>query len=272
MRSLSIHPLIVGVCCALGVWIGTNEEIANAGVAQADVPATGGSAHGGTFSEWPVSDSDPESSVPGEIQKQRNPLQFGYWLMDVAQTASAATRRGDHAAAIRYYRALAKAVPERSISFTRLCESYEAAGDWQDAVENCSAALTHAGANLRDYTHYFDLLVAKRGSLNAQEISALSSVVEHVRLEPSGSGLADDLDCRLGARIGDVDRLRRCVRSLEATVPGDPKTLAHRQSLDALESAQRWGTYAWGLGTLAIGIGAAFGVAVLRQKKLSRAG
>src|SRR5262249_54948474 len=38
-----------------------------------------------TLSEWPVNDKDPVSSVPSNKDRDANPLQFGYWLMDAAQ-------------------------------------------------------------------------------------------------------------------------------------------------------------------------------------------
>ncbi|MBV9949974.1 MAG: hypothetical protein JOZ69_24235, partial [Myxococcales bacterium] len=186
---------------------------------------------GRMLSDWPVDDKDPESSVPTVQQRERNPLQFGYWLMDLTFKASAATRRGDHEAAIRYYKALVKAVSDRSVSFTRLCEAYEAAGEWQDALQACGAALTREGVTIQDYTHYFKLALAKKGSLSAQEVAQLDQVLEHLRTDPAGKEVADDLECQLGVRLEDTSRLERCTQALAAKAPDDPRTISFEWAL-----------------------------------------
>jgi tetratricopeptide (TPR) repeat protein len=188
-------------------------------------------AHPGLLSDWAVDDQNPEKSIPSDQKKERNPLQFGYWLMDLTWKASHATAKGDHQAAIKFYRALATAVPDRSVSFVRLCESYEAAGEWKNAVDSCALALTRPGVTANDYTHFFTLTLAKRGELAKEEVDALSNVVEHLREDPVGRDLADDLSCQLGVRLEDVLRLDQCTTALIAKAPNDPKTILYRWAL-----------------------------------------
>jgi tetratricopeptide (TPR) repeat protein len=186
---------------------------------------------GRMLSEWAVDDKDPESSVPSDHKKERNPLQFGYWLMDVTYKAVQATKKGDHLAAARFYKALAKAVPDRSVSFTRLCESYEAAGEWKNALDACATALMRDGVTVNDYVRFFTVALAKKGSLTKPEIEDLSNVVEHLRGDPVGREIADDLECQLAVRLEDVSRLQPCTAALVAKAPDDPKTISYQWAL-----------------------------------------
>ena len=64
--------------------------------------------------------------------------------------AEAASQRGDHAAAVRYYRAVASAVPERAVAFSKLCKAHEALGEVQEAIRSCRKALGKGGAELEE--------------------------------------------------------------------------------------------------------------------------
>src|SRR5262249_27086776 len=99
----------------------------------------------GSMSEWPVDDKDPLKTVPTPAQRDSEPLQFGYHLMDLADKAQDATKRGDHEAAAKFYEAMAKAVPDVSIAFAKMCESYEAAGQREKAITACGIALNKQG-------------------------------------------------------------------------------------------------------------------------------
>jgi hypothetical protein len=199
--------------------------------AQARATPPGQREHAGLLSDWPVDDKDPESSVPDEQRRNRNPLQFGYWLMDVTYKAVQATKRGDHPAAVRYYKALVKAVPDRSVSFTRLCEAYEAAGEWQNSVQACATALTRPGVTVNDYERYVGLALKKKGALTAQEVQILDNVIQHVREDPAGGEAAADLECQLGVRLEDEVRLRECTGALALKAPDDPRTISYEWAL-----------------------------------------
>jgi tetratricopeptide (TPR) repeat protein len=267
-------------------------------------PPPQGPSHQGMLSDWPVDDQDPESSVPTNHKRDRNPLQFGYWLMDLTYKAVQATKRGDHAGAVKFYKALVKAVPDRSVSFTRLCESYEAMGDWKDAVETCATALTRDGVTIRDYEHYFSLALAKKGSLTASEIGVLNDVIQHLREDPAGADAASDLACQLAVRIEDVTRLQTCAAALAAKAPDDPRTLSYELALAlkrgnlkeaealverarttemapagieqmereiaSIRAARKRRMFAWGLGGLATSVGAGM-VIVLATRRRARA-
>jgi tetratricopeptide (TPR) repeat protein len=262
-------------------------------------------AHPGLLSDWPIDEKNPESSVPDEKKKERNPLQFGYWLMDITYKGTQATKRGDHEAAIRYYRALAKAVPDRSVSFTRLCESYQAAGQWKKAADACATALTRPGVTAAEYAHFFAVMLAKKESLTNQEIEVLTNVIQHLREDPAGHDMADDLECQLGVRLEDSFRLQECTAALVARAPHDPKTISYQwalavarddfdgaegliasaretsmnpegidqmvRGLSSLRETRRSRFYAWGFGGLAVVLaGGAAMVFTSRRRRVPR--
>jgi tetratricopeptide (TPR) repeat protein len=186
-------------------------------------------------SKFSIDDSDPEASVPTPQQAARQPLEMGYHLMLLSERADAATNRGDHAAAAKYWRAIAKAVPERSLSFSRMCRSYEAAGDYVSAIESCRTALGKAGSTLQDNLQFVRLVLEKRqGALqprDIEDIDAVSVHLEHELASKQGALVANRLRCQLGVRLGDVSRLKACTDKLNALAPGDASSLVFSWSL-----------------------------------------
>jgi hypothetical protein len=201
----------------------------------------------GLQTTFAIDDDDPERAIPSPQNTVRNPLQMGYWTMLMADRADAASKRGDHAAALKYYRALAKAVPDRAVGFLKVCASYEALGDWKNAVANCRAALGKGGATVEDHARFVRLLLAKHGALDATEVADAEAVIGHLDevLATATVGatlLVHQLRCELGVRLEDVHRLEACTRSLAALAPNDPRTITFdwtlammRRDFDAAE-------------------------------------
>src|SRR5687768_3778511 len=46
------------------------------------------------LSKWPIDHSDPERSVPTQAQREKNPLEFGYHLMDLIEAAEQKAKAG----------------------------------------------------------------------------------------------------------------------------------------------------------------------------------
>lgn len=147
-------------------------------------PATG-------TSEWPVRDDDPEASVPTVAQRERNPLQFGYWVMDLTDKGDAAVGRGDHEAAARYWRALARAVPDRSVAFAKMCASYRAIGAHASAVASCKAALARPGVAVDDFARYLEVVLDEEEPLGHDELADANAVLEHLRATDEGRRVAE---------------------------------------------------------------------------------
>jgi hypothetical protein len=181
---------------------------------------------------WTIDDKYPEGNIPGEGLRNRNPIQFGYWLQDLSSRAVKASEQGDHEAAIKYFRALAKAVPDRSVAFSKLCIEYNAAGKPNEAIASCGAALLLPGVVLPDFSRYLYLVLAKPGRLSAQDLATLVSVVDHVRTDPNGGDkVADEMDCEIGVKMRDVPRLQQCTAALDALAPNSANTLTYKWSL-----------------------------------------
>lgn len=168
------------------------------------------------LSSFPLDENDPEKTVPTNEQRDRNPLHFGYWIMDAADIAGAAFKAKDYAKAVKFYRAIAKAVPDRSVAFSKICECYEAMHDREQALKWCSATLLLPGVTLGDYERYAKLALAKRGALTPDDVKDLEEVVTHLRKDGSKGTklLAQRIECELGAHNSDVKRLEICVGAL----------------------------------------------------------
>jgi tetratricopeptide (TPR) repeat protein len=183
------------------------------------------------MSKWPVDDSNPESSIPDVTKRNRDPLEFGYWLMDLTEKAERAAKRGDHQTALKEYGVMAKLVPDRSIPYAKMCDSYEALGDRAKAIDSCATALTLTGVTVNDYVRYVHLVLAKKGTLDAKEVADVTAVIDHMRTDPAGGAAADEVDCELGVRIADTPRLQGCTAALAARAPDDPKTISFQWAL-----------------------------------------
>jgi tetratricopeptide (TPR) repeat protein len=195
-------------------------------VARADEqPATG------WLSRWKIDDDHPENSIPSEKERNAEPLEFGYWLQDVVLKAERATKRGDHAAAVKFYLALAKAVPDQAVSFVKLCEECEALGDIDRATSSCADALLRNGVQVKDYTRFAHLVISKPGRLTDRETAALGQVIQHMKDDPAGREAVYDVECEVGVRTSNLAQLRECTAALAARAPEDKETLTYQWAL-----------------------------------------
>ena len=203
------------------------------GTARADLPPA---PPGALLSDWVVDDKDPESHVPTQAQMNADPLQAGYWLQDLILKAELATKHGDHQAAVKYYRAMYKAVPDKALSLTRLCSEYEALDDLNAAINTCGMALMLDGVTINDYAHFVRLLMRKPGPLGPKDAAAATNVINHLKDTDSGKDAGYQLECELGVRIADAAKLKDCTTWMAATAPSDPKTISYEWALAMQES------------------------------------
>ena len=189
----------------------------------------------GSLSQWQVNDADPVASVPTHEQRDANPLEYGYFIMDLSDRADQAAKRGDHAAAVKYWLALAKAVPDRSVGFTRACDEYEALGEWDKAVGACKAALYKEGIVVKDYARFVALVLQKKAPLEVAEVQDLDKILDHLRKMESGRAVVDELNCDIGVRLGSVERLESCTAALASTAPDHPRTVYFQWTLALLQ-------------------------------------
>jgi hypothetical protein len=183
------------------------------------------------LSTFDVDDADPEGHVPTAEQGNGNPLQFGYWLMDVAAKADEAEKKGDHRTAIKYYRALARAVPDRSVSYGKMCAAYEALGERDHGLQSCRDALGRQGVRVEDFGRYVRLLLDHPGPATSAEQAEITEIANHLRGDPATRVGADEVDCQLAVRMNDRALLRRCVAQLVVAIPDNPITVTYQFAL-----------------------------------------
>jgi hypothetical protein len=180
---------------------------------------------------FPINDSDPESSVPSPKARDGNPLEFGYYLQDLLAKAEMATKKNDHQASIRYYRALAASIPNQAQGWSKLCQSYEAARDKQRALGACKYAIDREGAELQDFTRFVDLMVSKPEELLPEERTAVSGVLAHLDKQPGLAVPAAHVRCKAAVKMDDRANLEACTAVLAKSAPDDPKTVVFQWSL-----------------------------------------
>jgi tetratricopeptide (TPR) repeat protein len=211
-------------------------SVAGLKTALADQPASSLEAtpQHGWLSKWTIDRDDPSAHIPSEHDRNAEPLQFGYWLQDLVWKAEHASKTGDHVQATKYYTAMATAVPDRAIGFTRACEEYEAMGELDHAINACAQGLLRDGVLVKDYTHFVHLVLAKP-ELAKKDKDAIAVVMAHMREDPAGRDFVDELECDVGVRTSNVAQLRECTAALAASGASGSKFLAYQWNLAVQE-------------------------------------
>jgi predicted Zn-dependent protease len=163
--------------------------------------------------------------------------------MDLSSKAQAASIKGDHKAAIKYFKALARAVPGKAIAYARICREYEALGDRAAALAACHDALGRPGVQVEDFDRTVRLTLDHPGAVTRAEKDDLTEVIKHLRAEPATRASAADMECQLAARAEDNALLENCVRELVVAAPKSARTVTYQWSLalhrgDAGEAAK----------------------------------
>lgn len=206
--------------------------------ARAPVCFAESSAPDGLTTAFTINDADPESSVPSPQAAMKRPLDMGYHIMMLSERAEKAYSGGDYPAAIRYYRALQKAVPDMSLPRRKLCRAYEAIGEMPKAIEACRDALGLNGTTVEDSERYVQLVLERAGSLGAREVADVESISAHLEKElgaERGPAVAKKMQCQLAVRTNDAARLETCTTELNELRPNDPETLVFAWTLSLMK-------------------------------------
>src|SRR3954471_2675186 len=156
----------------------------------------------GALSRWGIDAANPEASVPKPEDLEREPIQAGYFLMDLGVAADQAMQRKDYAAAIRYYKAIQKMVPERSVSYVKICQTYELMGERQQALESCKGAMNHEGATPNDAAIYVRLLTAGP-TVSPEQLAEANAVIAHLKKENVDAGALALIECEMAVQMED---------------------------------------------------------------------
>lgn len=181
-----------------------------------------------------VNDADPVASVPPPEQQEAYPVDFGYFVTSLFDKGNRAAQRGEHSAAIQYYRALSKATPKGALALRGMCAEYRALGQHDLAQKACGLALTRNGVTIEDSVQYVQLVVTQAAELTPDQVADVESVIGHLAEQNAARATVEDLQCRLGARLLDPTRLAACTSELQRlNVP-----------------AEKISTYVWALAML----------------------
>ena len=190
-------------------------------------------AHWQLSQKFPIDPDSPEKSVPSVEERNHAPLEFGYYLQDLAAEGSEAEKKQDFAKAARFWATLVKAVPDVATGYRRACKAYEAAGDLAKAIDFCGAALNQADAIVDDFGAQARLVLSKP-TLLPTDVSYVDTLAKHLQDSKEGQpgvGLAGaHISCELGLRVEDIKRLDVCTKTLAQAAPHDIKTLSFRWS------------------------------------------
>jgi len=181
--------------------------------------------------QYPINDSDPVSSVPPAGSANRNPMGFGYFVMELSGRADQAAKDNKLPQAIQYFQALAKAVPESAVAYSKLCEIYEKLGNRAAALTNCDIALNREGVKLDDYSRLVRVALAKSGALEPELVKKLDAIVVHLNKTDSTRVPAALFQCEFAVRLEDVGRLTTCTQVLNKYAPNDPRAISFEWAL-----------------------------------------
>ena len=151
--------------------------------------------------------------------------------MKQISAAEEATGSGDHAAAARAWEAVTRALPQRAYGFARLCDALEAAGQREQALAACRAALVTQGTTAADYTHLVKLLVDKPGPLSASDRRQIDVALGALDKQPQTALIAERVRCDVAAHDHDRAALEACTAKLSALAPDDWRTTAFAWAL-----------------------------------------
>jgi hypothetical protein len=218
--------MCVGLACALLI------------AESAETAASQDVAEGLPFaSKFPIDDADPESSIPGPEQAAREPQQVGFLVMELSQRAERALQEGKPAKAARYFRAVAKAAPDRALPFRKACAAHRRAGELAKAIEMCRVAAGLPDASLDDRLDLLGVAFAKPGTLTAAELRDIDRTVGRLERELDKGGAQGGrhnvaiMKCELAARVGEAQRLGACVEELRSLNAGPAQQLPYTFSL-----------------------------------------
>ncbi len=142
--------------------------------------ATAAAAPGDLSTDFTINDQDPVASIPPVEQRDGNPLEFGYWLQDMVLRGETAIKEKSWDRAAKYYEALARAVPERAVSFSRLCLAYGELGKVEIAAGNCAKAIQLGGATVIDHFRFMNFTLGKT-KLLPTDVADIDASLAHVR-------------------------------------------------------------------------------------------
>lgn len=130
--------------------------------------------------KFQVNEADPVASIPSDADRDKSPIEFAHFLQDVIARAERALEKKDYATAAKYHEALAKMIPDRAISFSRLCVDYGRLGQPEKAAANCGKAIQLGGAKVIDHIRFVNFTLQKQ-EFTPEDAKAVDASLAHLR-------------------------------------------------------------------------------------------
>jgi hypothetical protein len=161
-----------------------------AGTLAALVVAAPASALPGDIStRFKIDDENPMSSVPTLEERNEDPMEFAHYLQDLIARAEGAVNKQDWENAVKYYEVLASVVPDRAVSFSRLCIAYSELGKLDRALERCGRTLELGGARVFDHFRFIDVMLRKP-ELTPPDVAQMDASIAHLRAHAQAQAAA----------------------------------------------------------------------------------
>jgi hypothetical protein len=180
---------------------------------------------------------EPEIPVPSLQELMADPIGGAEYLLELSNDAERAEKEGDLPRAVKYFTALSKMVPDRALSFAKLCALYQELHERDQALLNCRQATGLQGVKLADYLRYLSLLVhpSEGQAITAADVAEADAVLQHLEQQAATGFEPDLLRCELGLSLSSPERLRECIARLEEKQAPVTQILPFRFSLTLLE-------------------------------------
>lgn len=137
-------------------------------------------APGDISKQFAVNDADPVSSIPSDAERDKSPIEFAHFLQDMIARAERALQKKDYESAAKYHEALAKMIPDRAVSFSRLCVDYGRLGRPDQAAANCGKAIQLGGAKVIDHIRFVNFSLQKQ-EFTPEDVKAVEASLAHLR-------------------------------------------------------------------------------------------
>lgn len=197
-------------------------------------------------SPWAIDPKNPIGSLPPSSEAKKNPLGYGYMLMELADHAEREEKKRNWAAARPFHEAIIKGAPGRAVGYQKVCEMDRKLEDYPAALDSCFAVLSREGVELRDFIFYVKVVTMAPTNLGSKYRDKALNAMDHFEKKHPVEAMMGR--CMLGVAFADQAMLELCVPSLleseEKSGKASFDTATFAWSLDMMKEnwseAQSW--------------------------------
>lgn len=164
-------------------------------------------------SPWEIDPNNPVKSLPPQEEANKNPLGYGYMLMELADHAEVAEKAQDWAKARPFYEAIIKGAPNRAVGYQKVCEMDRKLEDFPAALESCFAVLSREGVEVRDFIFYVKVVTMAPTNLGSKYRDKALNAMDHFEKKHPVEAMMGR--CMLGVGFADQAMLELCVPALQ---------------------------------------------------------